>query len=84
MDLKGVVFPIKRGSGNNSLDYLTLRRDIMPEIMKAEDKEMAEGDKLKKQMDSKGFDIEAVRKFNEKVDKRFEAFCEKMKAITKK
>lgn len=84
MDLKGVVFPIKRGSGNKYLDYLTLRRDIMPEIMKAEDKEMAEGDKLKKQMDSKGFDIEAVRKFNEKVDKRFEAFCEKMKAITKK
>lgn len=84
MDLKGVVFPVTRGSGNKYLDYLTLRRDILPEVTKAEDKEIAEGDKLKKLLDGKGFDLEAIREFNKKADKRFEAFCEKMKKVINK
>ena len=84
MDLKGVVFPVTRGSGNKYLDYLTLRRDILPEVTKAEDKEIAEGDKLKKLLDGRGFDLEAIREFNKKADKRFEAFCEKMKKVINK
>ena len=85
MELKAVAFPITRGSGKFYLDYLTLRSDIMPEIMKAEDKEISEGDKLKKRMQSKGFDLEAVKAFNQKADKRFEAFRKRMdKVINKK
>ena len=82
MDLKGVVFPVTRGSGNKYLDYLTLRRDILPAVTKAED--IAEGDKLKKLIDGRGFDLEAIREFNKKADKRFEAFCEKMKKVINK
>jgi hypothetical protein len=41
MQLKGVVFPIQRGSGAKYLNYLKLRKDILPEVMKAEDKEIA-------------------------------------------
>lgn len=81
MDLKARVFPITRGNGNKYLDYLTLRRDILPEIMSAEDKEIAEGEKVKKKMDRMGFDIEAVRKFNTGADKRFAAFRDRMKKI---
>ena len=43
---------------------------------------IAEGDKLKKQFAAKGFDLEAVKKFNKEADKRFEAFRQKMKPIT--
>ena len=84
MDLKAVAFPITRGSGKFYLDYLTLRSDIMPEIMKAEDKEIKEGDKLKKRMESKGFDIEAIKVFNQKAEKRFEVFRKKMDKVIKK
>ena len=84
MELKGVVFPIKRGSGAKYLNYLKLRRDILPAIMKAEDKEIAEAEKLKKQFAAKGFNLEAVKKFNKEADKRFEAFRQKMKPITEK
>ena len=84
MELKGVVFPIKRGSGAKYLNYLKLRRDILPAIMKAEDKEIAEAEKLKKLFAAKGFNLEAVKKFNKEADKRFEAFRQKMKPITEK
>ena len=40
--------------------------------------------KLKKLFAEKGFCLEAVKKFNEEADKRFEAFRQKMKPITKK
>lgn len=82
MDLKAVAFPITRGSGKYYLDYLTLRNDIMPEIMKAEEKEIKEGNKLKKRLE-KGFDLEAIKEFNLKADKRFEAFRKKMSKIIK-
>ena len=81
MDLKNVVFPIKRGNGNMYLDYLTLRRDILPQVRAAEDEEISEGDKLKRKMQRKGFDIEAVKRFNADADKRFEAFRDRMKKI---
>ena len=81
MDLKDVVFPIKRGNGNMYLDYLTLRRDILPQVRAAEDEEISEGDKLKRKMQRKGFDIEAVKRFNADADKRFEAFRDRMKKI---
>ena len=81
---RGIVFPITRGNGNKYLDYLTLRRDILPAIVKAEDKEIAEGEKLNKSFITEGFNIEKVRKFNAKADKRFEAFREKMQKILEK
>ena len=84
MELKGVVFPIKRGNGAKYLNYLKLRQEILPEIMKAEDKEIAEAEKLKRQFAAKGFDLETVKKFNKEADKRFEAFRQKMKPITEK
>ncbi len=84
MDLKDVVFPITRGNGNKYLDYLTLRRDILPEIEKAEDEEIAEGEKVKAQFAQKGFDLELVKKFNAKADERFKAFRNKMKTIIEK
>jgi hypothetical protein len=84
MELKGVVFPIKRGNGAKYLNYLKLRKEILPEITKAEDKEIAEAEKLKNLFAEKGFCLEAVKKFNEEADKRFEAFRQKMKPITKK
>jgi hypothetical protein len=84
MELKGVVFPIKRGSGAKYLNYLKLRKDILPEVMKAEDKEIAEAEKLKKHFAEKGFDLELVKKFNEAADKRFEKFRQKMKKVIEK
>ena len=84
MELKGVVFPITRGNGNKYLDYLTLRSDILPEVEKAEDKEIAEGEKVKKTFASTGFDIEEVKKFNAKADERFEKFRKKMKKVTQR
>ena len=84
MELKGVVFPITRGSGNKYLDYLTLRSDILPEVEKAEDKEITEGEKVKKTFAATGFDIEEVKKFNAKADERFEKFRKKMKKVTQR
>lgn len=84
MQLKSIAFPITRGSGKYYLDYLTLREDIMPEILKAEGKEISEGTKLKRKLNSKGFDIEAIKEFNLKADKRFEAFRKKMDKVIRK
>ncbi len=84
MELKAVVFPVTRGNGNKYLDYLTLRRYILPEVEKAEDEEIAEGEKVKAQFARKGFDMELVRKFNVKADERFNAFRDKMKTIIEK
>ena len=81
MDLKALVFPITRGNGNKYLDYLTLRKYILPEVSDAEAKEMKEGEKVKKKMDKKGFDIKEVKSFNADADKRFAAFKKKMKQI---
>jgi len=82
--LKGVVFPIERGSGNDYLDYLTLRTKILPEVLAAEDKEIEEAEKLKEQFAAKGFNIKAVRKYNIEADRRFEEFKKKMESIIKK
>ena len=84
MDLKAIAFPITRGSGKFYLDYLTLRKDIMPAILKAEEKEFKDGNKLKKRMDAKGFDLEAIKEFNQKADIRFDAFRKKMSKVIKK
>lgn len=84
MQLKGVVFPVTRGNGNKYLDYLTLRSDILPEVEKAEDKEIKEGEKVKMRFAEKGFDLETIRKFNTEADKRFERFRSKMKKITER
>lgn len=84
MELKGIVFPITRGNGNKYLDYLTLRRDILPAIGKAEDKEIVEGEKLNKSFAEEGFSIEKVRRFNAKADKRFASFREKIQKILDK
>ena len=84
MQLKGVVFPVRRGNGNKYLDYLTLRSDILPEVEKAENKEIKEGEKVKMRFAEKGFDVEAVKKFNTEADKRFERFRSKMEKITKR
>ena len=81
MELKGVVFPVTRGNGNKYLDYLTLRRDIMPEVEKAEAEEIAAGEDVKSKFAKNGFDIELVKKFNAKADERFVAFRNKMKKI---
>ena len=82
--LKAVVFPIKRGNGNKYLDYLTLRKKILPYVTKAEDKELAEGGKVNKHLAKKGFDLEVIKEFNKKADKRFENFHNIMKQITDK
>lgn len=71
MELKARVFPIVRGSGEKYLDYVTLRKEILPFVEKAEDVEFAEGEKLKRQMAEDGFDIEAIKAFNASADKRF-------------
>lgn len=84
MDLKAVVFPVKRGNGNKYLDYLTLRKKILPYVTKAEDKELAEGGKVNKHLAKKGFDLEVIKEFNKKADKRFENFHNIMKQITDK
>ena len=84
MELKGVVFPIKRGNGAKYLNYLKLRKEILPAVIKAEDKEITEAEKLKKQFATKGFDLKAVKKYNKEADKRFEAFRRKMKPIIDK
>ena len=81
MDLKAVVFPVTRGNGSKYLDYLTLRTDILPEIEKAEAKEIKEGDKVKADFTAGGFDLEKVKKFNAEADKRFEKFRNKMKKV---
>lgn len=81
MELKGVVFPVTRGNGNKYLDYLTLRKDIMPEVEKAEAEEIAAGEDVKSKFAKNGFDIELVKKFNAKADERFVAFRNKMKKI---
>lgn len=81
MDLKALVFPVTRGNGNKYLDYLTLRRYILPEVQYAEGKEIKEGDKVMKKMDRKGFDIEEIRKYNAAADKRFAAFRDRMKKL---
>jgi hypothetical protein len=84
MELKEVVFPVTRGNGNKYLDYLTLRRDIMPEVEKAEADEIAAGEDVKSSFARNGFDIELVKKFNAKADERFVAFRNKMKKIIEK
>lgn len=84
MELKDIVFPIKRGNGNKYLDYKTLREKIMPNIVKAEEKELKAGDKVKKQMDKKGFDIEKVKEFNAMADERFAAFRNKINKVMSK
>lgn len=81
MELKGVVFPIERGSGSKYLDYVTLRRDILPHVEKAEDVEVKEGEKVKKHIDANGLDMEAIKAFNKQADERFAAYKEKMKAV---
>lgn len=83
MELKGLVFPVTRGNGNKYLDYLTLRSDILPEVEKAEDAEVAAGEKVKAKFRKNGFDIEVVRKYNAKADERFDVFRSKMKKIIK-
>jgi hypothetical protein len=84
MQLKGVVFPITRGNGSKYLDYVTLRSDILPEVEKAEDKEIKAGEKLTRRFEKKGFDIEAVKEFNAEADKRFDAFRRKMRKVIEK
>lgn len=84
MELKRKVFPIKRGSGKYYLDYLTLRSEILPQVEMAEDKEIADGEKVKKQFDCKGFDLETVRQFNLRADKRFREFEDKMRKVIQK
>jgi hypothetical protein len=84
MELKEVVFPVTRGNGNKYLDYLTLRRDILPEVEKAEAEEIAAGEDVKGRFAKSGFDIELVKKFNAGADERFEAFRNRMKKIIEK
>ena len=84
MELKAEVFPVTRGNGSKYLDYLTLRSDILPEIEKAEAKEIKEGEKVKADFAAGGFDLEKIRKFNAEADKRFEKFRNRMKKITEK
>ena len=84
MELKGIVFPIVRGNGDKYLDYVTLRKEILPEVEKAENVEIKEGEKVKAHIDAKGFDIEAIKAFNKGADERFAAYKEKMTAKLKK
>ena len=44
-------------NGNKYLDYLTLRKEIMPRIRKAESREIAEGEKVKAQLEKNGFEV---------------------------
>ena len=81
MDLKGIVFPVTRGNGNKYLDYLTLRKEIMPRVRKAESREIAEGDKVKAQLEKTGFDIKAIEHYNREADKRFAEFKDRMEHI---
>ena len=52
--------------------------------MKAEDKEIAEAEKLKRSFAKKGFSLEAIKQFNAEADRRFNMFCQKMKNIIDK
>lgn len=81
MDLKAIVFPVTRGNGNMYLDYLTLRKKIMPEVRKAESREIAEGEKVKAQLEKNGFDIKAIEHYNREADKRFAEFKDRMEHI---
>jgi hypothetical protein len=63
---------------------VTLRKEILPEVEKAENVEIKEGEKVKAHIDAKGFDIEAIKAFNKGADERFAAYKEKMTAKLKK
>ena len=84
MELKGVVFPIERGNGNKYLNYVKLRKEILPHVEKAEDVEVKEGEKVKAHMDANGFDLEAVKAFNKGADERFEAYKKKLAPVVGK
>ncbi|MBQ2103208.1 MAG: hypothetical protein II479_06550, partial [Bacteroidales bacterium] len=51
---------------------------IIPSVQKAERKEMRCGERLDERFRSRGFDADALRKYNREAERRFARFQKKM------
>ncbi|MCF0172364.1 MAG: hypothetical protein HUJ91_01295 [Bacteroidales bacterium] len=77
MELKGIAYPVKRGSGPNYLHYTLLRSRIAPLVAEAEAEEFRQAARfLKKCGDN--VTPQNAEEFYGKMMKRFERYCDKV------